>query len=402
MLQIIVTVGIVVAAVAITFFLMFPADSEPTLVRFVETNIEKSAAVRIEVVSSTDELQNLGARIYIAQLLERLGRIASWSGLFRNRYEENAASELGLAKKGDVGRTTERYILATEVNEQQLRITLKDLRTGDVKSGTFAIPNTLRSVVERLRKVQPEVTDVKFRLEGNTLNVVAVVNYPFTRELIVGVDERDFRKYSVKSMEVPFSVPNVTPGRRVELDLRPLNYAGVGLTSYRRAFLVEHAPKPVERITYEFVGGRIVYRWTHANPPLQELRFIVETPSGTHQTENVSWSEELKLGKLYEVKVKVVARFGESETRSILVKTPPSRPEVQVSQEGANLRLQLKNTCDYPVNFQIKVAGRTYDVDSDSFVWQIPVPGASYKITVTAVSDTLSSEPVVLDVNTRK
>ncbi len=103
------------------------------------------------------------------------------------------------------------------------------------------------------------------------------------------------------------------------------------------------------------------------------MKFKVETPKGVFYTEDTKFSEELILGRTYQVSVTVVAKFGESEPKNIAVKTPPSKPLVSYRLDGNIIRLTLTNTCDYTVTFLIIVDGRTFETMSQIFEYKIQV-----------------------------
>lgn len=403
MYQLLLAIGLIAVAV-VAFFLFFtPPDPEASLLRFVESTLEKGAVLRVEAVRAPNDLEALASKVYLAQLLGKAGYTLSSANFYKNRFEEEAVSRMEFAKFIKLSQVDRvRYTVSIEADQKKLSLSVKDLKTDGVKSQDFAVPNTYVRILGALREVHPEVKDIKLRLEGTVLKVTAVLNHPFAQSLTVSVDGKSIGKHALTGSEFSFEVPNVSPGRRLEIVIRPLNYAGVGLTEFKRAFLVEPAPKPVDRITYEIAGGRITYKWTHGNPPLQELRFVVETPFGTHVTEANQFVDELRLGKLYEVRVRAVARFGESEAKSITVKTPPSKPEVRAFQEGSVLKVTLKNTCDYPVSFVVRVDGQVFNVVSDTFEFQIPNLGATYRLEISAVSDGVSSEPQIVTVQTKK
>lgn len=380
-------------------------DSEAEIIKFIEGTVQKSEPVTLSETVSGNIYQDLSGRFYLLQLLSKKGfLLADKKSFVRNVFEEQATLSLGVVNKNVSFVKPEQaiYKIAFQLSESELKLSIQSTSNQkELKVKSFKIPNNLRTIISKVNQIFPAIVDVKYRLEGNELIVGAIVNYPFTSSVSVKVNNKDLGVQDVKSEYFIYKIPDVKIGDRYEIVLIPKSPSGKDGASFTNRFFLEPLPQPVSNLSYSIKGNKILYSWDDKNYNLQELKFKIETLKGVFYTENKNFAEDLELGRMYKFTVTAVAKFGESEPRSVIVKTPPSKPIVEHKVEKDTIRLMFKNTCDYAVIYRIKVSGQSYETSDSYFEFKIPTYGIAYTFEVTAIDGNLSSEPVVITVQTK-
>ena len=380
-------------------------DSEAEIVKFIESTVQKNQPIALVDTSSGNVYQDLSVRFYLLKLLAEKGfALADKNSFVKNTFEEQAVLSLGVVDKNVSFVKPEQaiYKIAFLLSESELKLSIQSTSNQkELKDKSFKIPNNLKTIVSKVNQVFPAVVDVKYRLEGNELIVGAVVNYPFTSSVLVKVNNKNLGVLKVKNEYFVYKIPDVKVGDKYEIVFVPTSPSGKEGATFMNRFFIEPLPQPVSNISYSVRGNKILYSWDDKNYNLQELKFKIETLKGVFYTENKNFAEDLELGRMYKFTVTAVAKFGESEPRSVIVKTPPSKPIVEHKVEKDTIRLSFKNTCDYVVIYRIKVSGESYETSDSYFEFKIPTHGIEYTFEVTAIDGNLSSEPVVITVQTK-
>lgn len=395
--------GVALLAGLLVFLLLPRPDVEAELATFLTANVNREFALRLDKVQGASPYEDAAAKVYVAEILGSAGlKVADRGRFFRTRWEEEALIDLGLLK-GLAFEKPEaaRYALSVEVLGDLLKLTLADLVTGFTVTKTFPRSEKFSRLLQIVRGVPPRVISVNHSFERNDLVIRAVVNFPFVQRVSVSANNKTVGTYSVNADEFSFKIQNLRPGEVVDVSLTPLDVGGRQGQVFTRRFIAELPPEPVVSMSSSVSGGRITYAWTYPNPQYPDLRFEVSTALGNYTVTGTTLSEELRLGKLYNVRITAVGKYGRSETKSFVVKTPPSKPEVTASTSFDVIQLNIRNTCEYTVTYVINVDGKNFETSRNSFEYRVPTPGIPYRIEVRAVDGPNSSEPVVVTVQTK-
>ncbi|ODN30725.1 hypothetical protein [Fervidobacterium thailandense] len=381
-------------------------DPENELVKFIESAVDRKTPIGLSKITAQDVTEDLTTRLYLLYVLAKNNfDLCDKASFVKNPFEEQFALNLQLVSKGTSFKKPETaiYRLSSELRDNKLLLTIEDVKTGKImKTQAFKFPRKYNEILSKVREAFPSVVDAKYSLRGEELYVGIIANYPFTKTVTIKVNDKNFGTFELKNELLLVTIPNVKVGERYQIDFTPTSPTGKTGATLSHRFVLEPPPQAVTTLSYEIQANKITYLWTHQNRTLQELKFKVETPKGVFYTEDTKFSEELVLGRIYQVNVTVVAKFGESEPKSILVKTPPSKPLVNYRIDGNIIKLTLTNTCDYPVTFLITVDGRTFETTSQTFEYKIPTLGLTYTFEISATDGRYFSEPIKFSVQTKK
>jgi len=379
-------------------------DPEADIIKFIESTVQKNNPIALADGVFSSVSQELSVRFYLLQLLSKKGfLLADKKSFLKNVFEEQAVVSLGIVDKNVsfVKPEQANYKIAFQLSESELKLAIQSAGEKDSKTKSFKIPNNLKNILSKVNQVFPAIVDVKYRLEGNELIIGAIVNYPFTTSVSVNVNDKNLGVQEVKNEYFVYKIPDVKVGDRYEIALIPKSPSGKDGASFTNRFFLEPLPQTVSNLSYSIKGNKILYSWDDKNYNLQELKFKIETLKGVFYTENKNFAEDLELGRMYKFTVTAVAKFGESEPRSVIVKTPPSKPIVEYQIEKDTIKFIFKNTCDYKVIYKIKVGAQSYETSDNYFEFKIPIYGVAYTFEVMAADGTFTSEPVLLTIQTK-
>jgi len=395
--------GLVLIVAVAVFFLMPKPNPEEDIVRFFSETMNKNYAVRFSDVTGDTPYEEAAAKVYFAELLaQNKYDIADRGKFFKTRWEEQALADLGLVKdlyfeKPEMAR----YSLAIEVLKDSFKITVADLLSVTTYTKTFGFPEKYRKLLSSVQGISPRVVEVKQDYEQRDLVINAIVNYPFTEKVSVSANGKTYGVYTVTSEAFRFKIQNVKPGEVYDVNITPLDRRNKSGQVFSRRLIVELPPEPVISMSTSISGGKITYTWTHPNLSYPELKFIVDTLLGRYTTTAPALTEELRYGRLYNVKITAVGKYGQSETKSFVVKTPPDKPSVRADVYFDTIKLYITNTNDYDVKYLISIDGKTYETNKNYFEYKVSMPGILYKVEVQAVDGSNYSQTVSLNVQTK-
>ncbi|MEN3042224.1 MAG: hypothetical protein ABDH59_02825 [Fervidobacterium sp.] len=390
--------------VLVGLFLLMPRDNvEAEIVKFFEQTMNKNYSVRFSDVVGESAYEESAAKVYFAELLAKSKYdIADRGKFFKTRWEEQALADLGLVKGLNFEKPEmARYSLSIDVLKDAFKITVADLSMATTYTKAFAFPERYKSLVSSIGSIPPRVMGIKQDYEQRDLVINMDVNYPFTEKVTVVVNNKTYGTYTVTSEGFKFKIQNVKPGEVYDVSVTPVDKRNKAGQVFSRRLIVELPPEPVISMSTNITGNSINYTWTHPNLSYPELRFLIQTLSGKYTTTVPMFSEDLKYGKLYNVNITAVGKYGESETKSFVVKTPPDKPLVNADVDFEKIKLNIVNTNDYDVKYLISVDGKIFETSSSYFEYKVPLAGITYKVEVQAVDGNNFSQPTVLDVKTK-